>query len=210
LPHHAGKDDSTTVPEDMGKLEMIICCLHESDSGSDSLYDCMSGKDDSKDDGGRAARKDNSKDDGKDNSEDDEPEDSDDPDYGGRAVHRGVKRSKGTMHNSTTTESTEFKNAKPLDPLWSNGKYNALQRIQERIAKNGKRSPNREVASLRVISCCLFMLVSVLKHLEIHIVFSIINIHMIQLFFNLIHLLILQLIYFFLLLLPLPPPPPKQ
>jgi hypothetical protein len=88
LPHHAGKDDSTTVPEDMGKLELIICCLHESDSGSDSLYDCMSGKDDSKDDG-----KDDSKDDGKDNSEDDEPEDSDDPDYGGRAMHRGVKRS---------------------------------------------------------------------------------------------------------------------
>jgi hypothetical protein len=70
LPHHAGKDDSTTVPEDMGKLELIIHCCHESDSGSDSSYNCMLGKDDSEDDG-------------EDNSE---PEDSDDPDYGGRAA----------------------------------------------------------------------------------------------------------------------------
>jgi len=42
------------------------------------------------------------------------------------------------------------------------------------------------------------MVVSVLKHLEIHKVIFIINIHMIQLIFNLIHLLILQFIYFFL------------
>ena len=45
------------------------------------------------------------------------------------------------------------------------------------------------------------MVASVLKHLEIHIVIFIINIHMIQLIFNLIHLLILQFIYFFLFFL---------
>jgi hypothetical protein len=132
LPYHAGEDDSTTVPEDIGKLELIIRHLHESDSGSDSSSDCMSGKDDSEDDR-MDDGKDNSKDESEDvseddseddsmgdsedvsedDSEDDEPEDSDDPDYGGRAVRREVKRSRGTTHNGTTTEFTEFKNAKP-------------------------------------------------------------------------------------------------
>jgi hypothetical protein len=101
LTHYAGKDDGTTVPEDIGRLELIIHHLHESDlgdSGSDSSDDRMSGgpntlqqqarkhiasqsdeenskngEDNSEDDGG-----DGSKDDSKDGSKDDSEDNSED------------------------------------------------------------------------------------------------------------------------------------
>jgi hypothetical protein len=131
LPYHAGNDDSTTLSEDIGRLELIIRRLHESDlrdSGSDSSSDCMSDgpstfqqrirklvaspsdEENSEDgeDNSEANGKDDGEDDGEDDSEDDEPADSDDPDYGRRALRRGAKRSKGT-----TTEFTKIKNVKP-------------------------------------------------------------------------------------------------
>jgi hypothetical protein len=118
LTYYAGKDDSTTVPEDIGRLKLIICHFHESylgDSESNSSDDEMSGgpstlqqqtckwvasqsdeensendKDDIND------IKDNSEDNSEDGSEVDEPEYSDDSEhggdlYGGRAMGRGAK-----------------------------------------------------------------------------------------------------------------------
>ena len=63
-----------------------------------------------------------------------------------------------------------------------------------RMLFRGYRSTLPKIASGRQIrksrlSCWLFMVVSVLKHSEIHPVIFIINIHMIQLFFNIIHLI---------------------
>ena len=104
------------MPEDIGRLELIIRRLREldlGDPGSDSSDNGMSG--------GPSARarkraasqshEENSESDD-DDSEDDEPEYSDDS-YGGRAVRRGAKRTKDAKRNSTTTEFAAFKNSKP-------------------------------------------------------------------------------------------------
>ena len=95
LTHYAGEDDSTTVPEDIGRLELIIRRLHEldlGDPGSDSSDHGMSGGPSTRIRKRVASQSDeenseNDEDDSEDNSEDDEPEYSDDS-YGGRAVCR--------------------------------------------------------------------------------------------------------------------------
>jgi hypothetical protein len=131
LLHHAGKDDSTTLGKEIGRLELIIRRLHESDlqdSGSDSSGDCMSDgpstfqqrvrklvaspSDEENSEDGEENSEENGEENGEDDSEDDEPEDSDDPDYGRRAVRRGAK-AKGATRNRTTTEFTKIKNVKP-------------------------------------------------------------------------------------------------
>jgi hypothetical protein len=134
LTHYAGQDDGTTAPDDIGRLELIIRRLHESDledSGSDSSDDEMSNGPSTlqhrahKYKGRVASQSDDDEntDNGEDDRDSDELEwatssDSDDTEsdgdsYGGRPKRGGANRSKGATRNNTTTEFTEFKNSKP-------------------------------------------------------------------------------------------------
>lgn len=70
------------------------------------------GEEDNSEDDSEDNSKNDSQNDSKEDSESNEPEDFDDPDFEVRAMCRGVKQSKSTMHNNTTTEFTDFKNIK--------------------------------------------------------------------------------------------------
>ena len=104
------------MPEDIGRLELIIRRLREldlGDPGSDSSDNGMSGRPSTRARKRAASQSDeeNSESD-EDDSEDDEPEYSDDS-YGGRPVRRGAKRTKDAKRTGTTTEFAAFKNSKP-------------------------------------------------------------------------------------------------
>ena len=112
------------MPEDIGRLELIIRRLREldlGDPGSDSSDNGMSGGPSARarkrvasqsDEENSESDEDDSEYDSEDSGEDDEPECSDDS-YGGRAVRRGAKRTKDAKRTGTTTEFAAFKNSKP-------------------------------------------------------------------------------------------------